>query len=106
MKLIQEWPDYENTERKVLHAFRQWHTFNLVVVNGFGLLTGLAYTSSSSFAGLWDCNCQTVYKWDSHFQFRCVAISEDGFIVAHFIEFDDDKNEIFNDGMNIIIGRL
>ena len=106
MVLLKEWFDYEETERKAVKAFRNWQKFNLVVTGGSGLIDGLAYTSSSDFAGLWDCNCQTVYKWDSHFQFSCVAISEEGFIVAHFIEFDDDKNEIFNGDMNIIIGRI
>lgn len=97
----------ETQSKKIEEVGRSWAISNL----DFGsktlrdFITGLAYTSSGSFAGLWECNTDSKYKWDSHFGFRGFVISEDGFIIAHFCQYDDDKNELDED-MNIIIGRL
>lgn len=106
MELLKEWNDFKKMKNQVISAIRKWYISNLIFKNGSDFIAGLAYTSSSSFAALWDCNCETVYKWDSHFHFLGIAISTDGFIVAVFNEFDDDGNELFNDDMKIVIGRL
>lgn len=106
MELLKEWPEFEKMKNQAISVIQKWYVSNLVIKNGSDFIDGLAYTSSSSFAALWDCNCNTVYKWDPHFHFLGVAISIDGFIVAVFNEFDDNGNELFNDDIKIIIGRL
>lgn len=108
-KFLKSWDDFETLQDKALKAFAKWWRFNLEITHGREIGTietfGFPYTSSSDFAAIWNSNCEAIYKWDSHFQFRCLAISEDGFIIAHFCQYDDDKNELDED-MNIIIGRL
>lgn len=108
MKLLKEWTDYEEMEQKCMTAIYYWSEYNLdFYPNTDSFFSGFAYTSSGIYAGLFQCNCIAKYKWDNHFSFHGIAISEDNFIVAVFSEYDDDGNELIEkDDMQIIIGRL
>lgn len=52
---------------------------------------GLAFTSSSSCAGLWVCNVDAVYEPDENYKYIGFAIGEDGKYYA--ILWDKDENE-------------
>lgn len=105
MKFIKEWTDFENQQKQVFSAFQKWEKFNLSITNGCNRGNienkyGLPYTSSGAFAGVWNTNCESVYKWLPKFRFDGVAISEDNFIVALFSHIENEKN------INVIIGAI
>jgi len=53
---------------------------------------GLAYTSSSSYAGLWVCNLELYLDVDHKFHLIGFALSQNGFVYA--IYWDENENEL------------
>ena len=65
---------------------------NLEILHGTDLLDGLAYTSSSNFAALWNCNTEA-RKRGTNLYFRGVALTTSGEAVAIYTERTDDGDE-------------
>ena len=87
MKLLTEWADFENLQRKAINALRDWYRVNLQWVAGshhgdVEEVFGLPYTSSGSFAGLWQTNSEWHYRFIPKYRFSGVAIGDDGIIYA------------------------
>jgi hypothetical protein len=53
---------------------------------------GLAYTSSSSYAGLWICNIELYFDCEQKYKFIGFALGSGGFVFA--ICWDNEENEI------------
>lgn len=119
MKLLTEWKDYKNQERKALKALNDFKKF-LIVEHGGGLFEGMAYTSSGLYAALWNCNTQARIKAlnKNDFYFLGIAATENNdpvFIIeeiekesreekqTHFIIYNKQLKEIIknNDILNI-----
>ena len=102
MKLKKEWNDVEKTSKELINIFRLWHISNLKILNGkdktIERTFGFPYTSSSAFAGIWNCNADAVYKWSTDWSFDGIAVSEINDAVAVF------SKEL--DCMYIIIGKV
>ena len=92
--LLQDWDannKYIENERKAKAAARRLLS-SLEIVKGFDLLGGLVYTSSSSFAAIWNCNTEA-RKRGTNLYFQGVAIAECGAPVAFYQEYDENGNE-------------
>ena len=107
--LIKEWYfDNKGNEREaqcIKALTKYWRAGNIVVTRGLGrtaeLTFGLPYTSSSAYAGIWNCQAEAHLKGDPNWDFRCVAIDTENRIIAVFEEHDNDFNERL-----IKIGRI
>lgn len=66
-------------------------TVNVFSYEEFELLAGLAYTSSSNYAGLWVCNAVEIMATDTH-KFIGFAMNTDGKVVG--IAWDNEENEL------------
>ena len=53
---------------------------------------GLAYTSSSAYAGLWVCNIELYFDAEQKFKVEGFALGNGGFVFA--VCWDKDENEI------------
>jgi len=97
---LQEWQpkDFEDMQRSIT---RYYAKKSLISVNGKGVITpktweglnelfGLAYTSSSSFAGYWVCNVELSYN--GFYNVIGFAIGKDG---KHYaVAWDKDEHEL------------
>ena len=90
-------------ERDVVGTLQAWYDKGNLVVNkrhgstyGKGVedIFGLPYTSSSSFAAIWNTNVEAHYVMNPALKFEGVAISEKGDIIAYFLVIDRDGNEV------------
>lgn len=89
----------ESMTNKLIRKFSHWESENLVIVHGKHERTvedtfGLAYTSSSAYAGLWNTNVKAVYASDSSLVFDGIGYNDDLQPVAFFTKYDEDGNEI------------
>ena len=87
MKLLKEWNDFENQQKKSIAALRDWYRTNLQYVAGekhgdVVNIFGLPYTSSGSFAGIWQTNSEWHYRFIPEYSLIGVAIGDDGIIYA------------------------
>lgn len=85
--------------KKAIRVFSKWESENLKIVTGkkhsnVSDTYGLAYTSSSAFAGLWNCNTIAESSKKENFFFDGLAIAESGFTCAIFTEYNKDGEEI------------
>lgn len=95
---VKEWKPYDKVYSKVKNAilrhfmnreylFQSTHEasskkpFNVYSFSQIENTLGLAYTSSSSYAGLWVCNGGYLWANQTHY-FNCFAVSEEGYIIA------------------------
>ena len=74
--------EYVKNERIAKRAARRLLA-SLEIVRGSDLVGGLAYTSSSDFAGLWNCNTEA-RKIGTDLYFKGIAITDTGAPVAVF----------------------
>ena len=110
MNRIKDWfpleNDVEKTSNKVIKAFEKWYPQNITITHGNGhnaeYIFGLPYTSSSDWAGLWNCQAEAYLNEDPQWKFECLAISEDNEILAVF-----DREDTGNfDNKDIVIGKI
>lgn len=110
MVKIKDWypleKDVEKTAKKVIRAFERWYKANLTITHGSGhnaeYIFGLPYTSTSDWAGLWNCQAEAYLNSDPQWKFRSLAISEDNEILANF-----DREDTGNfDDLDIVIGHI
>ena len=109
MNRLKEWyfdgNGYKRQE-KVIKAFSKWYRSNLRITRGSGNnveeIFGLPYTSSSSYAALWNCQAEAELKQDAQWKFNALAITEDNKIIAIF---DREDTGIFDD-LEIEIGTI
>lgn len=97
-QLLTDWgKDYEQHERTAAHAVRSLARA-LVIEHGGDLLGGLAYTSTSQFAALWNCNAQARAKAERadglRAYFHGVAIDENGGAVFNWFLLDESGEEV------------
>lgn len=80
----------EKQIRKYLNSrfFEYSHGYTNDLFNALGL----AYTSSSSYAGLWICNRELYFDTEQKYKFIGFALGSGGFVYA--ICWDNDENEI------------
>ena len=108
MKLKKEWNDVEKTSKELCGQFNAWRLSNLKITYGTGRtveeIFGFPYTSSSSFAAIWNCQAEAVYKWSDEWRFEGLAVSETNNAIAIF-EHEDGTVENM-DRMYIIIGKV
>lgn len=108
MKLKKEWNDVEKTSKELCRQFNAWRLSNLEITYGTGRtveeIFGFPYTSSSSFAAIWNCQAEAVYKWSNEWRFEGLALSETNNAIAIF-EHEDGTVENM-DRMYIIIGKV
>ena len=110
MKKIKEWYDLEKdvdkTITKVEKAFSKWYKKNITITYGSGRnveeMFGLPYTSSSAWAGIWNCQAQAYLNEDPQWKFLGLGITEDREIVAVF----DREDTGHFDNKDIVIGRI
>lgn len=110
MNKLKDWfPVEQNvnaTEKKVIRAFEKWYRQNLTIIKGrdktVELTFGFPYTSSSDYAGVWNCQAEARLKSDLQWCFRALAISEDRDVIAVFDREDTGKF----DNKEIVIGRI
>lgn len=74
------------------HEAGSKRTFVLYTFNQINELLGLAYTSTSDYAGLWVCNGGYLWADDTHY-FAGFAINTDNEVIA--IAHDYEENEIY-----------
>lgn len=106
---LQEWKPFDvlnkKVERAILSHFRghsyQWQpthegssktALKPFTFSQIDNILGLAYTSSSSYAGLWVCNGGYLWADNTHY-FTGFAINTDGEVIG--IAHDFDEHEIF-----------
>ena len=110
MNKLKDWFPIENdvdaTEKKVVKAFNRWYKANLTITHGEGKdvyeIFGLPYTSSSDYAGIWNCQAEAYLNSDPQWYFNGLAISEDRQILAVF----DRENTGNFDDKEIVIGEV
>ena len=108
IKLKKEWNDVEKTSKELCRQFNIWRLSNLKITHGTGRtveeIFGFPYTSSSSFAAIWNCQAEAVYKWFDEWRFEGLAVSETNNAIAIF-EHEDGTADKF-DRMYVIIGKV
>lgn len=110
MKKLKDWYDLEHdvstTSERVTKTFEKWYKGNITITHGSGktaeLIFGLPYTSSSSYAALWNCQAEAYLNNDPQWKFNALAISENREILAVF-EREDTGNF---DEKEIVIGSI
>lgn len=95
IELLKEWNDYEKQGRVAREFFRDWWRDNLIFKGGtdkgnIDERFGLAYTSSSDFAAMWNTNSEYVYKCMPDYAFRGIAITTENVVVAYLDWLEDD----------------
>lgn len=99
IKLKKEWNDVEKTSKELCRQFNIWRLSNLKITYGTGRtveeIFGLPYTSSSSFAAIWNCQAEAVYKWSDEWKFEGLHI------VIFKIVFCFDKDVVLDDVIRI-----
>lgn len=110
MDKIKDWfeieHDVERTSNRAMRAFQEWYRNNITITHGNGRdaeeIFGLPYTSSSAWAGLWNCQAEAYLNEDPQWKFEGLAISEDNEILAVF-----DREDTGNfDNKEIVIGKI
>jgi hypothetical protein len=108
-EFLQEWQPfdllYKKVKGKILSHFLNNHykfqstnderskkQFRVYSFSQIDDILGLAYTSTSAYAGLWVCNAGYLWANDTH-TFTGFAINTDGQVIG--IADDKDENEIF-----------
>ena len=108
IKLKKEWNDVEKTSKELCRQFNIWRLSNIKITHGTGRtveeIFGFPYTSSSSFAAIWNCQAEAVYKWFDEWRFEGLAVSETNNAIAIF-EHEDGTADKF-DRMYVIIGKV
>lgn len=108
MKLKKKWNDVEKTSKELCRQFNIWRLSNIRITYGTGRtveeIFGLPYTSSSSFAAIWNCQAEAVYKWSDEWRFEALAVSETNDAIAIFEHEDGTADKM--DRMYIIIGKV
>ncbi len=98
MELLKEFDN--KAIKKLIKKFSVWESENLLIVYGKRELTaedtfGLAYTSSSTYAALWNTNVKAVSIDDSNLVFEGIGYNaEELKPVAIFTKYDSEGNEI------------
>lgn len=77
---------------KEIKTHREHHPARYLNFAGLDQLLGLAYTSSSSYAGYWVCNTEVYNDKYAGFHYIGFALGEDG--NGYGILWDKDENEI------------
>ena len=101
MKLMKDWYSdgrgYER-ERDAIGTLETWYRKNLVIDRGSGRnieeKLGMAYTSSSDFAAIWNVNGKAHYCMNPQMDFDGVALTEKGHFIAVFTVYDFEGNEV------------
>lgn len=94
INILREWGnDYEKHATTARKAARQVAR-SVVIEAGGGLLAGLAYTSTSNFAALWNCGTQARKRGTAGAYFDGVAIDENGRAVIVWNIYDEHGDEI------------
>lgn len=99
LELLKDWSEddsgrrhyseiYKRNEKTAKTAARRLLK-NLEILHGADLLDGLAYTSTSEFAALWNCNT-VARKRGTNLYFKGVALTTSGEAVAVYTERTDD----------------
>lgn len=110
MNKLKDWypieQDVDATQKKVEKLFSNWYRKELAITRGSGRnveeIFGLPYTSTSEWAGIWNCQAEARLKTDLQWSFLGLAITEDREVVAVF-----DREDTGNfDNKEIVIGRL
>lgn len=110
MTLLKDWfeieKDVEATSNKVERLFTKWYKTNLTITHGSGRnveeIFGLPYTSTSDWAGIWNCQAEAYLNSDSQWKFEGLAINDDREVVVVF-----DREDTGNfDNKFIVIGRI
>jgi len=98
MQLLKDFDDA--MINKIIRKFSHWESENLIIVHGSREKTaedtfGLAYTSSSAYAALWNTNVKAVSVNDYNLVFEGIGYNaEELEPVAIFTKYDEDGNEI------------
>ena len=96
LRLLKDWgsgDEWEKRERKAKAAARRLLP-SLAILRGNDFLGGLAYTSTSDFAALWNVNTEA-RKRGTRDYFKGMAIEADsGQAIAFYIERDESGAEI------------
>lgn len=97
MKLIKDFD--EAMTNKLIRKFSHWEFSNLNIKHGkresnVELTYGLAYTSSSEYAGLWNTNTSAVYATDSSLRFDGIGYDVELNPVAIFTRLDESGSEM------------
>lgn len=74
------------------HSVDKYCFLNCRTFSQFDNVLGMAYTSSSSYAGLFVCNTELYLDIDLKYKLDCFALGNGGFVYA--IWSDIDENEI------------
>lgn len=96
MNFKKEWE--ENEVKNVINTFSKWERQNLIITHGkrekdVEYTYGLPYTSSSSYAMLWNTNVEAEYKGDKNFKFDHLALTENNKVVV--VLSDSEEKEMF-----------
>ena len=108
MRLINEWDNVFLTTKKIVRLFEQWRKNNLTLTHGYGRgaeeIFGLAYTSSSEYAAIWNVQGEAVLNENPDWRFEGLALDEINNVYAIF-EHEDGTIETL-DRKYINIGRI
>ncbi len=94
--------DFDDTfVNRLIRKFSHWESDNLIIVHGKRESNvedtfGLAYTSSSAYAGLWNTNVKAVSVNDNNLVFDGIGYNNNLESVAFFTRYDESGNEIEN----------
>lgn len=109
-RILRDWGnEYEKHAKTATKAARAILP-RLTIETGADFLGGLVYTSSSSFAALWNCNTQARLRapWAAGLRayFRGVAIDENGRAVLYWVLIDTNGDEVGDEFTTAEGGRV
>lgn len=86
--LLKDWTDKQATiaEQKISKYFGMPFSY-------LEKKLGLAFTSSSSFAAFWVCNCTEYFDKQNRFYIRAFALDQENNLVIYCL--DKEENELF-----------
>ena len=96
LRLLKDWgsgDEWEKRERKAKAAARRLLP-SLAILRGHDFLGGLAYTSTSDFAALWNVNTEAKKRGTRDYLEGIAITADDGRAVAFYIERDENGAEI------------
>jgi hypothetical protein len=101
VNFIQEWTDsqFEQMNKAIFEHFKNkdvrtlhGNYYKSVRRINWNDVLGLAYTSSSMYAGYWICNTAVYFDADNIYKYNCFTIGIDGNFYA--VLWDKNKNEL------------
>ena len=102
MRFLEDWfpvdHDVEKTIKEAENVFSRWYKANIIIKHGYGKnveeIFGFPYTSSSEWAGIWNCNAVATLKADSDWSFKGLLISEEHEVIALFHNNESEEKFI------------